>query len=105
MFETQYRELAEAVDGIAERIRALGEFAPGSFNAYNKLSSVEEEAGHPSAKEMIEQLVKDHEKVVSVARDVFSIADKANDQPTADLLTHRMTSHEKTAWMLRSMLD
>ncbi|MCW5752616.1 MAG: DNA starvation/stationary phase protection protein [Alphaproteobacteria bacterium] len=105
MFETQYNELALAVDEIAERIRALGHFAPGSYKAYSKLSSVKEEDGVPDARSMIANLVKAHERTAKTARQVFPAADKASDEPTADLLTQRMQSHEKTAWMLRSLLD
>lgn len=103
MFETQYNELALAVDLIAERIRALGVYAPGSYRQYAKLTSIEEETGIPSAEEMIALLVKGQEAVVKTARRVFPLADKAGDEPTADLLTQRMQIHEKTAWMLRSM--
>jgi len=104
MFETQYNELALAVDLIAERIRALGLPAPGSYAQFAKLTSIQEETGTPSAEEMIRQLVKDQETVVRTARSIFPVVEKANDQPTADLLTQRMQIHEKTAWMLRSLL-
>src|SRR5690606_25152204 len=104
MFETQYTELATAVDEIAERIRALGHPAPGSYRAFGKLTSIEEEDSVPSAEEMIRQLVIGQETVVRTAREVFPLAEKANDEPTADLLTQRMQIHEKNAWMLRSML-
>lgn len=104
MFETQYTELALAVDLIAERIRALGFPAPGSYGQYAKLSSIKEEEGVPVANEMIRQLVGGQEAVVRTARNVFPIVDKANDEPTADLLTQRMQVHEKNAWMLRSLL-
>ena len=104
MFETQYTELATAVDEIAERIRALGHPAPGSYRAFGKLTSIEEEDSVPSAEEMIRQLVIGQETVVRTAREVFPLAEKANDEPTADLLTQRMQTHEKNAWMLRSML-
>jgi starvation-inducible DNA-binding protein len=104
MFETQYNELALAVDLIAERIRALGLPAPGSYREFAELSSVKETTGHPAATEMIAQLAKDQETVVRTARGVFALADEANDQPTADLLTQRMQVHEKTGWMLRAML-
>jgi len=104
MFETQYKELATAVDEIAERIRALGHFAPGSYKAFGKLASVKEEEGVPAAEDMIRELVIGQETVARTAREVFPIADAANDQPTADLLTQRMQVHEKNAWMLRSML-
>lgn len=105
MFMEQYTEMAAAVDEIAERIRALGFPAPGSYKQYAELSSVEEETGVPSAKGMIEQLVIGNETVVNTARQVFPVAEGANDQPTADLLTQRMQIHEKTAWMLRSMVE
>ena len=105
MFETQYNELALAVDEIAERIRALGMPAPGSYKAYAELSSIAEEDGVPIATDMIANLVKGHEAVVRTARSVFPAADDANDEPTADLLTQRMQVSEKAAWMLRSLLD
>jgi starvation-inducible DNA-binding protein len=105
MFEQQYTELATAVDEIAERIRALGFPAPGSYAQFGSLTSIKEETGVPSAEEMIAQLAKDQEIVVRTAREVFPVADGAHDEPTADLLTQRMQIHEKTAWMLRSMLD
>lgn len=104
MFETQYTELATAVDEIAERIRALGARAPGSYSRYAELASVEEGRGDETAEEMIRQLVIGQETIVRTAREVFPLADEANDEPTADLLTQRMQIHEKTAWMLRSML-
>jgi starvation-inducible DNA-binding protein len=104
MFEQQYTELALAVDLIAERIRALGFPAPGSYGQYAKLSSIKEADGVPVANEMIRQLVAGQESVVRTARNVFPTVDKANDEPTADLLTQRMQVHEKNAWMLRSLL-
>lgn len=104
MFEEQYTELAKAVDEIAERIRALGHFSPGSYKAFAKLASVEEEEGVPSAEEMIRQLVIGQETVARTAREIFPAADEAGDEPTVDLLTQRMQVHEKNAWMLRSML-
>ena len=104
MFETQYTELALAVDSIAERIRALGEPAPGSYRAYSKLTGILEEESVPSAEDMLRNLVAGQERVVRTAREVFPTAEEANDQPTADLLTQRMQVHEKNAWMLRSML-
>lgn len=104
MFEEQYTELAMAVDQIAERIRALGERSPGSYREFMELSSVEEETEDPDADEMIRQLVIGQETVVRTARDVFPVVEAANDEPTADLLTQRMQVHEKTAWMLRSLL-
>jgi len=101
MFEGQYNELALAVDEIAERIRALGFPAPGSYAAYSELSSIPEAEGVPAANDMISQLAEGQETVARTAREVF---DGANDQPTADLLTQRMNLHEKNAWMLRSFL-
>lgn len=105
MFETQYTELATAVDEIAERIRALGMPAPGSYKAYAELTDIEEETSVPSAQEMIRQLMEGQETVVRTARSIFPVVDGANDEPSADLLTQRMQIHEKTAWMLRSMLE
>ncbi len=105
MFEGQYNELALAVDSIAERIRALGVKAPATYAEFMKLSTVKETHGDLSANQMIAELVTGQEAVVRTARATFAIADEANDQPTADLLTQRMQSHEKTAWMLRSMLE
>ncbi len=104
MFEGQYTELALAVDEIAERIRALGEPAPGSYKAFSALTSIEEEDGVPGAEEMVRELVKGQEAVARTARGAFAAADKASDEPTADLLTQRMQVHEKNAWMLRSMI-
>ena len=105
MFETQYNELALAVDQIAERIRALGYPAPGSYADYAKLASIKDAKGVPGATKMIQELVAGQEAVVRTARSVFPIAEKSNDEPTADLLTQRMQIHEKTAWMLRSLLE
>lgn len=105
MFEAQYTELALAVDLIAERIRALGFPAPGTYAAYAKLTSIAEPKGVPAATEMIRQLVKGQEAVVRTARKLFPAVDKAHDEPTADLLTQRMQLHEKNAWMLRSLLE
>ena len=105
MFEQQYTELATAVDEIAERIRALGVTAPGSYRAYSSLTDIEEEDGTPNANEMIRQLVIGQETVVRTAREIFPMVEAANDEPTADLLTQRMQLHEKNAWMLRSMLE
>jgi starvation-inducible DNA-binding protein len=104
MFEQQYNELALAVDAIAERIRALGFPAPGTYREYAKLTQIEEPEGVPGAKDMIAQLVIGQETVARTAREVFPLADAANDEPTADLLTQRLQVHEKTAWMLRSLL-
>ena len=105
MFEEEYTELAMAVDEIAERIRALGHPAPGSYAAYAKLSTVTESEDVPEAKEMVTQLVTAHETVAKTARSIFPAAEAGNDEVTADLLTQRMTVHEKTAWMLRSLLE
>ncbi len=105
MFETQYTELAAAVDEIAERIRALGVKAPGSYKEFATLAAVKEAVGGESAEEMIRSLVIGQETVVRTARGAFAAAERANDEPTADLLTQRMQIHEKNAWMLRSMLD
>lgn len=105
MFEEQYTELAAAIDEIAERIRALGIKAPGSFKSFLALTNIEEETGEPDAKEMLRQLVIAQETIVRTARGAFPAAEKANDEPTADLLTQRMQLHEKNAWMLRSLLD
>lgn len=104
MFETQYNELALAVDVIAERIRALGFPAPGTYAAFARLSSIKEEEGVPSAGDMIRQLVQGQEAVIRTARGIFPLLGEVNDEPTADLLTQRMQIHEKTAWMLRSLL-
>lgn len=105
MFERQYNELALAVDLIAERIRALGFPAPGTYAEFGKLSSIKEESGVPDAKTMIRTLLDGQEAVVRTARSVFPIVDEAHDEPTADLLTQRMQVHEKAAWMLRSLLE
>jgi starvation-inducible DNA-binding protein len=104
MFEQQYTELATAVDEIAERIRALGIRSPGSYSAFESLTSIEEGSGDESAEEMIRQLVLGQETVARTAREAFPAAEAASDEPTADLLTQRMQIHEKNAWMLRSML-
>ena len=105
MFEQHYTEAALAVDLVAERIRALDFPAPGSYKRFAELSSIEEAHGVPEWKEMVKQLVKGHEVCVRTAREVFPLADEAHDEPTADLLTQRMQVHEKTAWMLRSLLE
>jgi starvation-inducible DNA-binding protein len=105
MFETQYTELATAVDLIAERIRALGYPAPGTYSDFAKLSSIPETTGVPKATEMIRLLVEGQEAVARTARSIFPVVDQANDEPTADLLTQRMQLHEKNAWMLRSLLE
>ncbi len=105
MFETHYTELALAVDLVAERIRALGLPAPGTYKQFAELSAIAEDDGVPAAKEMIRLLVQGHETVARTAREVFKLAEGVSDQPTCDLLTQRMQVHEKTAWMLRSLLE
>ncbi len=105
MFEVHYTELATAVDEIAERIRALGFPAPGSYSQFAALTSIEEETTVPNASNMVEQLVVAHEAVVSTARSLFPLVEEAGDEVSADILTQRMTVHEKTAWMLRSLLE
>ncbi len=106
MFMAQYTELWNAVDPIAERIRSLGFPAPGSYAQFGALSSLPDvPAKPPKATEMIQRLVQGHEAVARTARGVFTVADKADDQPTADLLTQRLDIHEKTAWMLRALLE
>ncbi len=104
MFEQQYTELAEAVDIIAERIRALGYPAPATFTEFQQLTAIKESVGVPTADEMIRQLVTGQETIVRTARKMFPHVDDANDEPTADMITQRMKVHEKTAWMLRSLL-
>ena len=105
LFETQYTELALAVDEIAERIRALGAYAPGSLAAFTELATVREETGHPDAVQMIRNLLSDQEAVVAVAQNVIKTAEVAGDQASADLATRRMDIHQKNAWMLRSHLE
>ena len=106
MFMTQYTELWNAVDPIAERIRALDSMAPGSYKQFQNLTLLPDAPTNPpKAIEMIKILVKGHETVAKTARSIFAIASKADDQPTADLLTQRLDIHEKTAWMLRSLLE
>ncbi|OYZ68160.1 MAG: DNA starvation/stationary phase protection protein [Methylophilaceae bacterium 17-43-7] len=105
MFETQYTELALAVDLVAERIRALDVYAPGTYSQFAKLSSIKEADGVPKANDMIKELVAGHEAVCRTARNVFPAAEAAADEATADLLTQRLQLHEKTAWMLRSLLE
>jgi len=104
MFMVQYTETWNAIDLIAERIRALGHYAPGSYQQYVKLASIKESAGVPKAEKMVRELVEGQEAVARTARSVLPLADKANDQPTLDLLTQRLNIHEKNAWMLRSLL-
>ena len=105
LFMDQYTEAWTAVDLIAERIRALGFPAPGSYKEFAELSSVKDSEGAPKAKDMIRQLIEGQETVVRTARTLFPLAEKAGDQPTLDLLTQRMQIHEKNAWMLRSLLE
>lgn len=106
MFMAQYTELWNAVDPIAERIRALGHIAPGSYKDFEQLSSLKDAPSKPpKAMEMVKLLVEGHEAVARTARSVFVVVDKANDQPSADVLTQRIDIHEKTAWMLRSLLE
>ena len=104
MFETQYNELWMSIDTIAERIRALDAFAPGSYAELSKLTSLKEAQGVPHAKEMIVQLLEGHETVIRSARSLSTIAENGGDEATLDLLTQRLQVHEKTAWMLRSLL-
>ncbi len=105
MFEGQYVELADAVDLIAERIRALGMKAPGSYNEFSKLTSIKENIGEQNANQMIADLIHCHELVIKTARGLFPMVNECHDEPTADLLIQRLRVHEKTAWMLRSMLE
>ena len=106
MFMTQYTELWGAVDPVAERIRSLGHAAPGSYAAFGALASIKDApTTPPKALEMVRILVEGHEAVARTARGIFPLADKAGDEPTADLLTQRLTVHEQTAWMLRSLLE
>lgn len=105
MFETQYTELALAVDVIAERIRALGSPAPGSYAQFAALTTLKEADGVPAAQDMVRQLMRDQETVVRTARALFRVVAQANDEPTAELLAQRMQVHEKNAWMLRATLE
>ncbi len=105
MFMTQYTEQWNALDIIAERIRALGFPAPGTYKEFVKLTSIKEVEGVPKAEEMVRFLVNAHESVARTARSIFKIVEEANDQPSADMLTQRLDVHEKTAWMLRSLLE
>jgi starvation-inducible DNA-binding protein len=104
LFMEQYTEMWNAIDLVAERIRSLGHYAPGTYKEFQKLASIKETEGVPSAKKMIELLIEGQEAIVRTARSVLPVADKANDEPTLDLLTQRMQIHEKNAWMLRSLL-
>ena len=105
MFEQQYTELSTAVDLIAERIRALGIYAPATYREFSRLTSIKEPDSVPAYREMIQQLVDGHETVIRTARLAFPVVEKAGDEATADLLTQRMQLHEKSAWMLRSLLE
>lgn len=105
LFETHYTEMALAVDEIAERIRALGHWAPGSYQEFSKLSTIQESVGHVTAEEMVKQLVLAQEAVIKTARSIFPMVTEAEDQASADLLTRRMQIHEKNAWMLRTLLE
>lgn len=105
MFMEQYTELWNSLDLIAERIRALGEYAPGSYKEFAKLTSIEESEKVPKADKMILELLKGHETVTQTARSLYPLAEKGSDEVTMDLLTQRMQVHEKTAWMLRSLLS
>ncbi len=105
MFEAQYTELALAVDLVAERIRSLDVYAPGTYSQFAKLTSIKESDGVPKANDMIAELVAGHEAVCRTARSVFPASEAASDEATADLLTQRLQLHEKTAWMLRSLLE
>ena len=105
MFEGQYTELWTSVDTIAERIRALGSIAPGSYKDFSQLTTIPETEGVPTAEKMIQELVSGNEAVCRTARALIPAAEEANDEATMDLLTQRLQIHEKTAWMLRSMLS
>jgi starvation-inducible DNA-binding protein len=105
MFMDQYTEMWNALDLIAERIRALGSYAPGSYKKYSELSSIPEVEGKVAAMDMIRQLLQGHEAVSKTARAVFPLAEAGGDEATIDLLTQRLQIHEKTAWMLRAMLS
>jgi starvation-inducible DNA-binding protein len=104
MFMEQYTETWNAIDLIAERIRSLGEYAPGTYREYSKLTRIKETDGVPKAEQMVQLLIEGQEAIVRTARELLPIADEAGDEPTLDLLTQRMQVHEKNAWMLRSLL-
>ncbi|MEX0890517.1 MAG: Dps family protein [Balneolaceae bacterium] len=104
-FEEQYTELAEAIDEIAERIRALGDRAPGSFREFDKLTSIKEDTDHPDALEMVRRMTADHETILRTAREALKPCQDAGDEATIDLITHRLKVHSKSAWMLRSHLE
>ncbi len=105
LFEEQYTELAEAIDVVAERIRALDAFAPASFAEFSKLSQIKEETKHLKAEAMIKQLISDHEKIDAYLHEIFNSVQSTGDEATADLLIERMTAHEKTIWMLKSFFE
>lgn len=105
MFETQYVDLANAVDEIAERIRALGVKAPASYHEFMKLTLIKENTTDINAMQMVSDLVTSHEQVIRTARTLFGMVNEAHDEPTADILIERLRVHEKTAWMLRSILE
>ncbi len=105
MFMEQYTEQWNALDQIAERIRSLGHPAPATYKAFVKLATIQEVDGVPKALEMISLLVSAQEQTAKTARGLFALVEEANDQPTADLITQRLEVHEKTAWMLRSLLE
>jgi starvation-inducible DNA-binding protein len=105
LFMEQYTETWNAIDLIAERIRSLGHYAPGTYKEFQKLASIQETEGVPKATQMIELLIEGQEAIVRTARSILPVADQAHDEPTLDLLTQRMQVHEKNAWMLRSLLQ
>ena len=105
MFEEHYTEMAEAIDEVAERIRALGHKSPGTFKEFLQLTSISEETGDIQPDDMIKKLIEGHESISRKSREVVQMASEYNDEATADLLTSRMKTHEKTAWMLRSFLQ
>lgn len=105
LFQTQYEELAAANDGIAERIRALGEKAPGSFSGFAKLAVIKEETGSPSYKDMLKNLSKDQEKICETAHAVLKLAQEVDDEPTIDMMIGRLTVHQKNKWMLEAHLE
>ncbi|AGH96603.1 Dps family protein [Pseudobdellovibrio exovorus] len=104
MFMEQYTEMWNALDVIAERIRSLGHYAPGSYSEFVKLTSIKESKSVPKANKMIEEAIEGHETIIKTIRGIFDDAEKAKDQTTMDVLTQRLDIHEKTAWMLRSLL-
>jgi starvation-inducible DNA-binding protein len=105
MFMDQYTETWNAIDLVAERIRSLGHYAPGTYREYLALARIKETPGVPKAEQMVRLLIEGQEAVVRTARELLPLADRANDEPTLDLLTQRLQVHEKNAWMLRSLLE